>query len=74
MVGADYDKIKNFIKIDAKLDTESDPKINAWTIRGSTFQVLGGFSRCLIFDESRWQLLRYFAGRLPAEDHPKVIS
>ena len=34
-----------------KMDTESDPKIDAWTIRGSTFQVLGGFLRCLILDE-----------------------
>ena len=31
------------------MDTKSDPEIDAWTIRGSTFQVLGGFLRCLIF-------------------------
>ena len=49
MVGADYDKIKKFKKIDAKMDTNLDPNIDAWTIRGSTFQVVGGFLRCLIF-------------------------
>ena len=33
------------------MDTKSDPEIDAWTIRGSTFQVLGGFLRSLILDE-----------------------
>ena len=43
VVGADYDKIKEIIKkIFTKMDTKSDPEIDAWTIRGSTFQVLGG--------------------------------
>ena len=27
------------------------PKIDAWAIRGPTFEVLGGFLRSLIFDE-----------------------
>ena len=47
------------------MDTESDPKIDAWTIRGSTFQVLGGFLRCLIFDECRWQRIDITGGGGP---------
>ena len=44
------------------MDTKSDPEIDAWTIRGSTFQVLGGFLRCLIFDECRWQRIDITGG------------
>ena len=51
MVFADYDKIENFIKNYAKLDTKSELKIKVWAIRGPTFEVLGGFLRSLIFDE-----------------------
>ena len=43
MVGADYEKIKKFMKINAKIEV--------WAIRGPTFEVLGGFLRSLIFDE-----------------------
>ena len=51
MVLAYYDKIKNFMKIDVKMDTKSEPKTEVWAIRGPTFEVLGGFLRSLIFDE-----------------------
>ena len=51
MVFADYEKIKNFMKINAKMYTKSEPKIEVWAIRGPTFEVLGGFLRSLIFDE-----------------------
>ena len=47
------------------MDTKSDPEIDAWTIRGSTFQVLGGFLRCLIFDECRWQRIDITGGGAP---------
>ena len=39
------------MKINAKMYTKSDPKIEVWAIRGPTFEVLGGFLRSLIFDE-----------------------
>ena len=51
MVFADYEKIKNFMKINAKMYTKSEPKIEVWAIRGPTFEVLGGFLMSLIFDE-----------------------
>ena len=51
MVFADYDKIENFMKIDAQMDPKSHPKIDIWAISGSTFEVLGWFLRSLIFDE-----------------------
>ena len=47
------------------MDTKSDPEIDAWTIRGSTFQVLGRFLRCLIFDECRWQRIDITGGDPP---------
>ena len=52
------------------MDTKSDPKIDAWTIRGSTFQVLGGFLRCLIFDECRWQPIDITGGETPGGGTP----
>ena len=51
VVFADYDKIENFMKIDAQMVPKSHPKIDIWAIRASTFEVLGGFGRVLIFDE-----------------------
>ena len=51
MVFADYDKIKNFMKIYAKIDPKSEPQIDVLAIRGSTFEVLGAFLRSLIFNE-----------------------
>ena len=51
VVFADYDKIENFMKIDAQMDPKSHPKIDIWAIRASTFEVSGGFGRSLIFDE-----------------------
>ena len=51
VVFADYDKIENFMKIDAQMDPKSHPKIDIWAIRASIFKVLGGFRRTLIFDE-----------------------
>ena len=39
------------MKIHAKMDPKSDPKIDIWAIRGPTFEVLGWFLRSLIFDE-----------------------
>ena len=51
MVFVDYDKILNFMKIYAKMDPKSDPKINIWALRGPIFEILGGFLRSLIFDE-----------------------
>ena len=51
MVNAYYDKIENFMKIYAQMDTKSDAKIDGWAIRGPTFEVLGGFLRSLIFGE-----------------------
>ena len=51
VVFPDYDKIENFMKIDAQMDPKSHPKIDIWAIRASTFEVSGGFGRSLIFDE-----------------------
>ena len=39
------------MKIDAKMDAKSDPKIEVWALEGPTFEVLGGFLRSRIFDE-----------------------
>ena len=51
MVFADYEKIKDFIKFDVKMNTKGEPKIEVWAIRGPTFEVLGGFLRSLNFYE-----------------------
>ena len=51
MVLAYYEEIKNFMKINAKMYTKSEPKIEVWAIRGPTFEVLGGFLRSLNFYE-----------------------
>ena len=52
MVGADYDKIKKFVKKNfAKMDTKSDPEIDAWTIRGSTFHGLRRISEVSDFSQ-----------------------
>ena len=51
VVFADYDKVENFMKIYPTNYPKSDPEIDVWTIRGPTFEVLGGFLRSLIFDE-----------------------
>ena len=48
VVFADYDKIKIFMKIRAKMDSKSEPKIDVWAIRGPTFEVLGAFLKGLI--------------------------
>ena len=39
------------MKINAKMDLKSDPKIDIWAPRGKIFEVLGGFLRSLIFYE-----------------------
>ena len=52
------------------MDTKSDPEIDASTIRGSTFQVLGGFLRCLTFDECRWQRIDITGGGTGAGEPP----
>ena len=51
MVFADYAKIDNFMKIDAKINPKNEAKIDGWAIRGPTFETLGEFLRSLIFDE-----------------------
>ena len=51
MVLAYYDKIKNFMNVYVKMDTKTEPKTDVWAIRGTTFEVLGGFLRSLIFNE-----------------------
>ena len=51
MVFVDYEKIKNFMKINAKMYTKSEPKIEVWAIRGQTFEVLGGILKSLILYE-----------------------
>ena len=58
VVFADYDKIENFMKIDAQMDPKSHPKIDIWAIRASTFEVSGGFGRSLIFDEF-WDVQKF---------------
>ena len=39
------------LKIHAKMEPKSDPKIDVWAIRGPTFEVLGGFLKSFFFDE-----------------------
>ena len=51
VVFADYCKIENFVKIDAKMDPKSEPKIDVWAIWGPTFEVLGAFLRSAILNE-----------------------
>ena len=51
VVLAYYEEIKNFMKIHAKIDPKSDPKIDLWATRDPTFEILGRFLRGLIFDE-----------------------
>ena len=38
------------MKIDAKMDPRSGPKIDIWALRGQIFEILGGFLKSLIFD------------------------
>ena len=49
MVLAYYEDIS--LKIHAKIDPKSDPKIDVWAIRGPTFEVLGAFLRSPILKE-----------------------
>ena len=49
VVYTDYDKITNFLKTDAKMDTKSDAKIDVWASKGPNFEVLGQFFRKAIF-------------------------
>ena len=51
MVFVDYEKFENFMKIYAKIDPKSDPKIDVWAPRGPTFEVFGSVLRNAIFDE-----------------------
>ena len=53
VVLAFYEEVKNFMKIYAKMEPKSEPKIDVWEIRGPTFEVLGAFLRSLIFNEFR---------------------
>ena len=39
------------MKIYAKMDPKSDPKIDVWALEGPLFEVSGGFLRSRIFDE-----------------------
>ena len=38
------------MKIDAKMDLKSDPKIDIWVLRGQIFEILGCFLRSRIFE------------------------
>ena len=38
------------MKIDAKMDLKSDPKIDIWALRGLIFEIWGCFLRSQIFD------------------------
>ena len=51
VVLAYYEKIKNSMKIHAKMDPKSEHKIDVWAIRGPTFKVLGAFLRTPILKE-----------------------
>ena len=51
VVGADYKKIENVMKINANMGPKSEPKIDVWAIRGPTFEVLGAFLRSPILKE-----------------------
>ena len=48
---ADYDKIKNFMKIYAQMEPKSHPKIAVWAIKGPTFEVFGSVLRNAMFDD-----------------------
>ena len=50
VVFAEYDKIENFMKIDAETDPKSDAKIDIWVLRGPIFEILGRFLNNPIFD------------------------
>ena len=78
MVLAYYEEIKNFMKIHAKMDPKSEPKIDVWAIRGPTFEVLGRFLRGLIFDEfsigkKSMKNLRFGVGRLALVKNPGIL-
>ena len=49
VVFADYEKIKNFMKIDAQMDPKNHKQIYIWAIRGPTFEVFGIVLRNAIF-------------------------
>ena len=49
VVFVDYEKFKNFMKICAKIDPKSDPKIDVWALRGPTFEVFGSILKNAIF-------------------------
>ena len=51
MVFVDYEKFENFMKIYAKIDPKSDPKIDVWALRGPTFEVFGSVLRNAIFNK-----------------------
>ena len=38
------------MKIYAKMEPKSDPKIDIWALRGPIFEILGGFLRSQIFN------------------------
>ena len=38
------------MKIDAKMDPKSNPKIDIWALRDQIFEILGGFLKSQIFD------------------------
>ena len=38
------------MKIDAKMDPKSNPKLDIWALRGQIFEILGCFLRSQIFD------------------------
>ena len=46
-----YEEIKNFMKINAKMDPKSVPKIDIWALRDQIFEISGGFLWSLNFDE-----------------------
>ena len=50
------------MKIYAKMDPKSEPKIEVWALEGSIFEVLGGFKRSRIFDE--FSIVKKFAKNL----------
>ena len=49
MVFVDYYKFENFMKIYAKINPKSDPKIEVWAFRGPTFKVFGSILKNAIF-------------------------
>ena len=38
------------MKIDAKMDPKSNPKLDIWALRGQIFEILGCFLRSRIFE------------------------